>query len=146
MHEKGWTKDRLRLEKSYQWVGDAKRRRGRPGIELLEADARVLVVVECKRPDVPLSERVDQQAKDYAIKARANWIWTTNGDSHRFLKKEPDWTVVPSMALLGVVSEPPVVAVRFPKTANDEAGLALPCTHIGCRTIPAPLWRFSVIR
>ena len=24
--------------------------------------------------------------------------------------------------------------------------LALPCTHISCWTIPAPLWRFSTIR
>ncbi len=125
MHDKGWTKDRLRLEKNYRWVGDANRRRGRPDIELLGADGAVLVVVECKRAEVHLSEQVDHQAKDYANKARADWIWTTNGDSHGFLmrKDKGDWTPICSLDPLEVLSDPPVPPVQFPADANDEAEL-----------------------
>lgn len=134
MHDKGWPKDRLRLEKNYHWVGDPNRRRGRPDIELLDADGRVLVVVECKQPEVHLGERVDEQAKDYANKAQADWIWTTNGDSHGFLQKkqgEPrgrrsggrHWTEVRSLGPLGILSEPPVPAVQFPEDADDEVAL-----------------------
>ena len=70
IHEKGWTKDNLRLEQSYRWVSDPARTRIRSDIELLGGGG-VLVVVECKRGDIPLDERVDKQAIEYAVKARA---------------------------------------------------------------------------
>ena len=125
MHTKGWDKNSLRLEKNYDWVGDANRRRGRPDIEMLDEAERVLVVIECKRDEVPLSEQVDQQAKDYAIKARAEWIWTTNGRSHGFLRKvSGGWTPVPSLEPLGVFAEPPVTAIEFPTSLDDEVALA----------------------
>lgn len=125
MRERGWAKDNLRLEKNYEWVGDVERRRGRPDIELLGNDGHVLVVIECKRREVPLGERVDQQAIDYAIKARAKWIWTTNGRRHGFLKKTADgWTPVPSLEPLGVVAAPPVAALEFPTSVHDRDALA----------------------
>ena len=125
IHDRGWGKDSLRLEKSYDWVGDARRLRGRPDIELLDQDKRVLVVVECKRSEVPLSEQVDSQAKDYANKARARWIWTTNGRSHRFLTKTGDrWTAVSSLEPLDVDAGPPVTALEFPPNVDDKAALA----------------------
>ena len=67
-------------------MSDPARTRIRSDIELLDAD-EVLVVVECKRGDVPLDERVDEQAIEYALKARARWIWTTNGERHGFFAK-----------------------------------------------------------
>ena len=73
VHNKGWSKENLRLEQSYQWVSDPARTRIRSDIELLD-DGDVLIIVECKRSDVPLDERVDQQAIEYAVKARARWI------------------------------------------------------------------------
>ena len=86
VHDKGWAKDNLRLEQSYRWMSDPARTRIRSDIELLDGN-EVLVVVECKRGDVPLDERVDQQAIEYALKARARWIWTTNGERHGFFAK-----------------------------------------------------------
>ena len=65
MRDKGWKKDHLRLEEGYRWIGDPNRRRVRPDIELLK-DGKVLVVVECKREEVPLSERVE--ASGYRIR------------------------------------------------------------------------------
>ena len=66
VHNKRWSKKNLRLEQSYQWVSDPARTRIRSDIELLD-DGDVLIVVECKRSDVPLDERVDQQAIEYLI-------------------------------------------------------------------------------
>ena len=125
MHGKGWPKDCVRLEKSYRWVGDADRRRGRPDIELLSREGDVLIVVECKRADVPLSELVDEQAKDYAEKSRARWIWTTNGHSHGFMSKiDVDWQAVGALEPLNVVADPPVTDLPFPASVDDEEELS----------------------
>ena len=121
---KGRTKNDLRLEQSYPWVSDRARKRVRTDLELL-ADGKVQVVVECKRADVPLGEHVDQQAKEYAVKARARWIWTTNGDSHRFLKRRRStWRPVKSLEPLDVLSAPPVAKLDIPTNANDERAVA----------------------
>ena len=124
IHNKGWPKDKLRLEQSYEWVSDPTRTRIRSDIELLD-DGDVLVVVECKRFDVPLDERVDQQAIEYAVKARARWIWTTNGKSHGFFEKHgSEWRRVASLEPLEVFSDPPVAKLEFPASADDYAAVA----------------------
>ena len=124
VHDKGWSKENLRLEQSYQWVSDPARTRIRSDIELLD-DGDVLIVVECKRSDVPLDERVDQQAIEYAVKARARWIWTTNGKSHGFFKKHgSQWQPVASLEPLEVISDPPVPKLEFPASADDPDAVA----------------------
>lgn len=124
VHDKGWAKENLRLEKSYPWVSDPARTRIRSDIELLDGD-EVLVVVECKRGDVPLDERVGEQAIEYALKARARWIWTTNGERHGFFaNRGARWRPVDSLEPLEVFSEPPVVEFAFPARADDQAALA----------------------
>ena len=123
IHDRGWARESLRLEKSYRWVGNANRRRGRPDIELL-VEGEVLVVVECKRPDVPLSERVDEQAIDYAEKSKARWIWTTNGDRHGFMSRiGTEWTMISTLEPLGVFADPPVVDLRFPANVEDDVAV-----------------------
>ncbi|MCY4212193.1 MAG: type I restriction enzyme HsdR N-terminal domain-containing protein [Gammaproteobacteria bacterium] len=123
IHDKGWDRENLRLEKNYRWVGDAHRHRGRPDIELLCGD-KVLVVVECKRPEVPLSERVDNQAIDYAEKSRAPWIWTTNGEDHGFMRKDKNvWKPVSKLEPLDVLSDPPVADLQFPGNPEDQKDL-----------------------
>ena len=124
IHEKGWTKDNLRLEQSYRWVSDPARTRIRSDIELLGAGG-VLVVVECKRGDIPLDERVDKQAIEYAVKARARWIWTTNGERHGFFEKHgSQWRPATSLEPLKVFSDPPVAKLEFPANIDDDAALA----------------------
>ena len=124
IHNKGWPKDNLRLEQSYEWVSDPTRTRIRPDIELLD-DGDVLVGVECKRSEVPLDERVDQQAIEYAVKARAPWIWTTNGESHGFFEKHcSEWRRVAGLKPLEVFSDPPVAKLKFPVNADDHAAVA----------------------
>ena len=46
---------------------------------------------------------------------------------------------------LDKASQPWDICVSFPHM-KDAYWLALPCTHISCWTIPAPLWRSSTIR
>ena len=76
----------LRLEKAYRWESDANRSHVRPDIELLDDDENVVVVVECKHEGIKLSEAVNNQAIEYAIKSGAPQIWITNGEQHRFLE------------------------------------------------------------
>ena len=120
---KSWPKDNLRLEHPYKCVGDPERTRIRPDIELL-VGGKVKVVIECKRPEVPLSESVDEQAIMYARKSKAEWIWVTNGGSHRFLKRQGNkWQTVNRLEPLmeGAAVPLPVKKPDFPDDVSDKA-------------------------
>ena len=105
----------LRLEKAYQWESDPNRSHIRPDIELLDDDENVVVVVECKHENVPLGKAVYDQAKEYAAKSAAEYIWVTNGNQHGFLKDvDGRWQVVSSIEPLGEEYEPPTGKVAFP--------------------------------
>ena len=118
--DKEWPRGSLRLEHSYDYVSDSNRTRIRPDIELL-VDGKVTVVVECKRSDVPLDERVYEQAEEYAFKSGAKWIWATNGNEHRFLKwQDNEWRVVPKLEPLEV-SAPQPEKPEIPDECNDKA-------------------------
>ena len=132
MNEKAWSKDNLRLEWKYDWISDPSRSHIRPDIELLDehdgppycrSDRSVLVVVECKNEDVPLSEAVYDQAKEYAIKAKAPHIWVTNGKEHGFLEADgAGWKPIKSIPLLDDEEyEPPSAHVVFPDVHDTEA-------------------------
>ena len=82
---KKWPAQKIRLEKSYTWVGDPHRHSVRPDIELLGAAGETVVVVECKAPGIPLGPAVERQAREYAVKSDAKHVWVSNGDQHRFL-------------------------------------------------------------
>ena len=104
-------------------MGDPERTRIRPDIELL-VGGKVKVVIECKRPEVPLSESVDEQAVMYARKSKAEWIWTTNGDNHRFLKKQGNkWDLVDLLEPLmdGAAQRLRAEGPDFPDDVNDKA-------------------------
>ena len=112
------------MEQSYRWVNDPVRTRIRSDIELLN-DGDVLIVVECKRSDVPL-RRTRRPAGDRVCRqARARWIWTTNGKSHGFFKKH-GFTVAACRLVepLEVVSDPPVPKLEFPASADDPDAVA----------------------
>ena len=92
----------------------------RPDIELL-VDGEVKVVIECKRYDVPLDERVYKQAEEYAFKSGAKWIWATNGNEHRFLNSQDNkWRVVSKLEPLEV-SAPQPEKPEIPDDCNDKA-------------------------
>ena len=124
IHDKGWEAGKLRLEHAYKWESDPARSYVRPDIELLDDENNVLVVVECKREEEPLSEAVDDQAKKYALKSNAPYIWVTNGRQHGFLVPDADapgaWRAVSSIEPLGETYEPPTARVPFPRLVPDE--------------------------
>ncbi len=120
INTKGWRN--LRLEKAYRWESDPNRSHIRPDIELLDENDHAVVVVECKHEEVPLSNAVDEQAKEYAIKSGAEYIWVTNGVEHRFLVEhtsEPRWREVNSIPPLGEEYEPPTGRVAFPDIGDS---------------------------
>ena len=132
MNEKAWSKDNLRLEWKYDWISDPGRSHIRPDIELLDehdgppyhsrSDRSVLVVVECKNEEVPLSEAVYDQAKEYAIKAKARHIWVTNGKEHGFLESDGAWwKPIKSIPLLDEEYDPPSAHIVFPDVHDTEA-------------------------
>lgn len=119
INTKGWRN--LRLEKAYRWESDPNRSHIRPDIELLDENDHTVVVVECKHEEVPLSNAVDEQAKEYAIKSGAEYIWVTNGVEHRFLehRTKSQWPKVSSIPPLGEEYEPPTGRVAFPDIGDD---------------------------
>ena len=113
INTKSWTN--LRLEKAYQWESDPNRSHIRPDIELLDDDENVIVVVECKHEKVPLGQAVYDQAKEYAIKSGAWYIWVTNGNEHGFMEYiDGNWQAVNSIEPLGEEYEPPTGRIAFP--------------------------------
>lgn len=138
INEKAWNVDNLRLEWKYDWISDPSRSHIRPDIELLDkhddppssrSDRCVLVVVECKHEDVPMSKAVDNQAIEYGIKAKAHYIWVTNGKQHRFLALDDGrWKPVKSIPLLGEEYEPPSASVEFPDVHDIKAVAKYLCT------------------
>lgn len=124
IQDKGWEPGKLRLEKTYRWESDPARSHIRPDIELLgDGKDEVLAVVECKHEGVPLSKAVDDQAIEYAVKAKTKHIWVTNGEQHRFLVADEDggWQAASSIDPLGEEYEPPTGKVEFPdlRDASD---------------------------
>ena len=100
-------------------MGDPERTRIRPDIELL-VGGKVKVVIECKRPDVPLDERVYEQAIGYAIKSKAEWIWVTNRKEHRFLRRhDGKWKRVETLEPLE--ESAPLNKPDIPDNVNDKS-------------------------
>lgn len=54
----------------------------RTDIVLYNRNASPILIVECKSPDVPLSQAVVDQAARYNITLRVPWLWVTNGEKH----------------------------------------------------------------
>ena len=70
----------------------------RPDILLFNEKAEPCVIVECKRPEIPLDDSVLSQAKGYANKERAEEIWLTNGTNNLFYRKvRGDWELLRSL-------------------------------------------------
>lgn len=122
INTKSWEKVRLELERAYRWESDPNRSHIRPDIELMDENGNVVVVVECKRKEVPLSQAVDDQAKEYAVKSAAPYIWVTNGEEHRFLERvEHQWKEVRSIEPLGEEYEPSTGRIVFPNIRDVAA-------------------------
>lgn len=54
----------------------------RTDILLYNRSATPILIVECKSPDVPLTQAVVDQAARYNLTLRVPWLWVTNGSKH----------------------------------------------------------------
>lgn len=49
-------------------------------------DKSILLLIECKAPEIPIDDKVLHQAAQYNSHVKANYIWLTNGlDHHLYL-------------------------------------------------------------
>ena len=133
LEEKGWSKEFIRLEYSYPIVRKKGKYFVRPDIELLDEFQRVKIVIECKNEEETLDQRVMNQAKEYASKSGAHWIWMTNGENHIFLerqhfaeghKRKAHWGRVSQIPILGVTFKPPKLEFNIPDDSNDKRELS----------------------
>ena len=122
---KKWDIKSVRLEQSYDWVGDPNRHRIRPDIELLDENENPLVVIECKAPNVPLSDVFERQAREYAIKSKSPWVWITNGDQHQFFTRKArsrgSWIEVRQIEPLGTQYVPQQTKYEVPEPNDRRA-------------------------
>ena len=120
---KKWPIRKIELERSYEWVGDPNRLSVRPDIELLGEDGETIVVIECKARGVQLVEAVEKQAKEYALKSDARYIWVSNGDQHKFLVRSSKrkWDSTSSLEPLAATHAPPSVNFDFPDPEDEKA-------------------------
>ena len=57
-------------------------------IGVCHPDGRILLLVECKAPDVPIDQGVFDQIARYNWKARAGFLMVTNGMNHYFCQMD----------------------------------------------------------
>ena len=84
----------------------------RADIIVYDRQAKPLLIVECKRPEVPLGQEVVDQAIRYNNELDVRYIAITNGtktfmfertaDGWQFMQKAPDWTVMTELASKGL--------------------------------------------
>ena len=119
---KKWPVQKIELERSWPWVGDPSRHRIRSDIELI-GDKETVVVVECKAPGIPLGPEVERQAQEYALKSKAEYIWLSTGDQHKFLVRSSrvSWAVTRTLEPLAATYAPPAVSLDFPDSRDAQA-------------------------
>ncbi len=123
MVDKKWPKKKIKFERSYDWVGDPNRDRIRPDIELIGEDEETVVVVECKAPDTPLGPQVEKQAREYAIKTNSQYIWLSNGEQHKFLRRISKGRWEPSSSIEPLNAECDQRDYHFDVPSSDDSSV-----------------------
>lgn len=81
---KGYPKIRVNVEKQLQ-VNQLKRRYD---IVVYNPQGEVDILVECKAPDITITQEVFDQIAQYNYKLKANYLMVTNGLSHYYCKTD----------------------------------------------------------
>ncbi len=84
-------------------------KKGRTDICIYNRAGEVLMIIECKAPDVKLTDKTFEQASRYNISLKASWLVITNGKHHycafidhdkhsaRFVEEIPDYKTITSL-------------------------------------------------
>jgi len=106
----GWPQNRLKLEERINFVDKTF---GRADIVLTDELGMPILVIECKEEAVLLGEDVKIQAILYAQVLRANEVWLTNGQDHRYFRKDASklWNEVTHLH----ATEASIPALKYPQ-------------------------------
>lgn len=85
IHEKAYSPSLLNVEKQIEVRGNLKRY----DIVGYQPDGSIHLVVECKAPQVPITQETFDQIARYNYSLRAKYLMLTNGISHYFCQM--DW-------------------------------------------------------
>ena len=97
-------------------------RRRRPDILLFNERHEPCVIVECKRPEIPLGQSVLSQAEKYANKERAEEIWLTNGTDNLFYRNVGgDWKLLRNLDRTMITGDVPAVPTRLPDFSSRRS-------------------------
>lgn len=98
-------------------------RRRRPDVLLFNERREPCVIIECKRPEMPLDQSVFSQAEKYANKARAEEIWLTNGTDNLFYHKiRGKWEPLDSLDRIKIAGDVPTTPTDLPDF-NDRRSI-----------------------
>ena len=126
MNVRQWPSKNIEVERNYTLVGDPIRQRIRSDVELLNDTGDTIVVIECKAPHIPLGTFAEKQAKEYAHKSKAKYIWLSNGESHKFLTRNVQrhstvWEETSELVPLNVINNMQITKFAFPEIINNRS-------------------------
>lgn len=84
MVEKNYPKSLINVEKIIKINGLIKRY----DIVVFQPDGSIFLVVECKQPNVPISQTVFDQIARYNLTLKATYLMVTNGLNHYFCQMD----------------------------------------------------------
>ena len=76
--DKGISKTRLSIEKQFEVMGQQKRF----DVVVAGSNAIIALLVECKAPEVPITQATFDQIARYQLALNANYLMVTNGLAH----------------------------------------------------------------
>ncbi len=82
IEELGYSKNRIKIEKSLK-VNTLEKR---CDVLIYDEETQPLILIECKRPEVKLDQKVFDQISRYNIALRVPFLWVTNGPESYFCK------------------------------------------------------------
>jgi hypothetical protein len=88
VHDKGYAASLLAVERGFDLHG----RRKRFDVLVFDNQGNACIIVECKRPDMALSEDTMQQVAQYNAVFGAPILWITNGQQHAVVEYSPDFS------------------------------------------------------
>ena len=84
MIEKNYPKSLINVEKMIKINGLIKRY----DVVVFQPDGSIFLVVECKQPNVPISQTVFDQIARYNLTLKADYLMVTNGLNHYFCQMD----------------------------------------------------------
>ena len=113
INEKGIDKVNIELEVNVPYIL-GEQQRGRADIVIYDENREPCIVIECKEHGIPnIDNAAVNQAKKYATKLKAKYIWVTNGDADLFFEKQKSaWKEVQTIEQLGTISPFPMSVNR----------------------------------